>query len=79
MKDCRRKQLQKTLRLRSFFFRYLRAATDGAARLKFRLLAKAIAGKLHAGNLVADEFLLYADSFANLKTDMRAYDFEQIV
>jgi hypothetical protein len=49
--------------------RYLRAAREGAARLNLRLLAKAIAGKLRAGALVADEFLQYAEALASLSRD----------
>jgi hypothetical protein len=46
--------------------RYLRAAREGVARLNLRLLAKAIAGKLQSGRLVADEFLQYAEALASL-------------
>jgi len=42
--------------------RYLRAAREGAARLNIRLLAKAIAGQVRSGSLVADEFLQYAEA-----------------
>lgn len=49
--------------------RYLRAAREGAARLNVRLLAKAIAGKLRAGSLVADEFLQYAEAIGSLSRD----------
>jgi hypothetical protein len=49
--------------------RYLRAAREGAARLNLRLFAKAIAGKLRAGALVADEFLQYAEAFGSLSRD----------
>jgi hypothetical protein len=49
--------------------RYLRAAREGTARLNLRLLAKAIAGKLRSGNLVADEFLQYAEVLATLTRD----------
>jgi hypothetical protein len=49
--------------------RYLRAAREGAARLNLRLLAKAIAGKLRTGSLVADEFLQYAEALAALSRD----------
>jgi len=48
---------------------YLRAAWEGRARLNLRLLAKAIVGQLQAGNLVADEFFLYAESLAGLSRD----------
>jgi hypothetical protein len=49
--------------------RYLRAAREGTARLNLRLLAKAIAGKLRTGNLVADEFLQYAEALGSLSRD----------
>lgn len=49
--------------------RYLRAATEGSARLNLRLLAKVIAGKLRSGTLVADEFLQYAEALAPLSRD----------
>jgi hypothetical protein len=49
--------------------RYFRAAREGAARLKLRLLASAIAGKLQSGHLVADEFLQYADALGSLTHD----------
>jgi hypothetical protein len=49
--------------------RYLRAAREGAARLNLRLLAKAIAGKLQSGRLVADEFLQYAETLGSLSRD----------
>jgi hypothetical protein len=49
--------------------RYLRAAREGAARLNLRLLAKAIAGKLQIGWLVADEFLDHAEALASLSRD----------
>jgi hypothetical protein len=49
--------------------RYLRAAREGAARLNLRLLAKAIAGKLGAGSLVADEFLQYAEAIGSLSRE----------
>jgi hypothetical protein len=49
--------------------RYLRAAREGAARLNLRLLAKAIAGKLQSGHLVADEFLQYTEALGSLSRD----------
>lgn len=49
--------------------RYVRAASEGKARINLRLLAKAIAGQLRHGNLVADEFFLYADALADLTRD----------
>jgi hypothetical protein len=50
-------------------WRFLRASIEGTARLNLRLLAKAIAGKLRAGSLVADEFLQYAEAIASLSRD----------
>jgi hypothetical protein len=47
----------------------MRAAREGTARLNLRLLAKAIAGKLRVGSLVADEFLQYAEALASLSRD----------
>ena len=49
--------------------RYARAAREGAARLNLRLMAKVIAGQAHLGNLVADEFLYYADLLASLRRE----------
>lgn len=49
--------------------RYGRAAQEGAARLNLRLMAKVIAGQAHTGNLVADEFLYYADLLASLRRE----------
>jgi hypothetical protein len=50
-------------------FRFERAVREGTARLNLRLMAKAMAGSLHIGTLVADEFLLYADALATLSRD----------
>ena len=49
--------------------RYVRAAREGAARLNLRLMAKVIAGQAHRGNLIADEFLYYADILASLRRE----------
>ena len=49
--------------------RYARAAREGAARLNLRLMAKVIAGQAHRGNLIADEFLYYADILASLRQE----------
>jgi len=49
--------------------RYLGAAREGMARLNLRLLAKAMAGKLKSGSLVADEFLQYADALGSLSRE----------
>jgi len=49
--------------------RYLRSAREGAARLNLRLLAKAIAGQIQLGRLVADEFLQYADALGSLSRE----------
>lgn len=50
-------------------YRYARAATEGAARLNLRLMAKVISGQAYMGNLVADEFLYYADILASLRRE----------
>jgi hypothetical protein len=50
----------------SVIVRYLRAAREGAARLNLRLLAKAVAGTLATGELIADEFLVHADMLTSL-------------
>ena len=50
-------------------YRYFRAAHEGTARLNLRLLAKVIAGQAHLGNLIADEFLYYADLLASLRRE----------
>lgn len=50
-------------------FRFERAVLEGTARLNLRLMAKALAGRLQLGTLVADEFLLYADALAALSRD----------
>jgi hypothetical protein len=50
-------------------YRYSRAALEGTARLNLRLLAKVIAGKAAARNLVADEFLQHAEALATLSRD----------
>jgi hypothetical protein len=50
-------------------WRFLRASTEGTARLNLRLLAKTIVGQIQAGTLVAEEFLAYADSLASLSRD----------
>lgn len=49
--------------------RYRRMANEGVARPNLRLLAKAIAGQLRRGTLVADEFSRYADILASLSRD----------
>jgi len=53
----------------AILFRYLRAAQEGAARRNLRLLAQVIRGQLSSGNLVADEFLSYADVLAPLRRE----------
>lgn len=50
-------------------YRYLRAAREGAARLNLKLMARVIAGQIERGNLVADEFLYYADMLAALRRE----------
>ena len=49
--------------------RYYRAAREDAARINLRLLAKVIAGRLQAGNLVADEFIALANALDTLSRD----------
>lgn len=51
----------------SVIYRYLRAAQEGAARVNLTLMARVIAGQIERGNLVADEFLYYADMLATLR------------
>src|SRR6516165_3622152 len=53
----------------AIFYRYMRAAQEGGARLNLRLMAKIIAGQADRGNLVADEFLYYADMLASLRRE----------
>jgi len=53
----------------AIIFRYARAAQEGAARLNLRLMAKVIAAQAYLGNLVADEFLYYADMLASLRRE----------
>ncbi|MBM3567994.1 MAG: hypothetical protein FJX46_04475 [Alphaproteobacteria bacterium] len=55
--------------LAAMLFRYIRAAQEGSARLNLRLLAQVIAGQAHCGNLIADEFLYYADILSGLKRE----------
>jgi hypothetical protein len=50
-------------------WRFLRASTEGTARLNMRLLARAIVGRLQLGRLVADEFLQYAEAIGSLSRD----------
>ena len=53
----------------AIIYRYARAAQEGAARLNLRLMAKVISGQAQLGNLVADEFLYYADMLASLRRE----------
>lgn len=53
----------------AIFYRYARAAQEGSARLNLRLLAKVVAGQTVQGNLVADEFLCWADILASLRRE----------
>jgi hypothetical protein len=53
----------------AILYRYMRAAQEGGARLNLRLMAKVIAGQAHRGNLLADEFLYYADMLASLRRE----------
>lgn len=49
------------------WLRYSRAAHEGAARTNLRLLARIIAGMLVHSELIADDFLYYADTLASLR------------
>lgn len=49
------------------WLRYSRAAHEGAARTNLRLLARIISGMLVHSELIADEFLYYADTLAGLR------------
>ncbi len=53
----------------SMLLRYQRAAVEGTARLNLRLLAKAIRSQIALSNLVADEFLHWADVLATLRRE----------
>ena len=55
--------------LAAVVYRYSQAAQEGAARLNLRLMAAVIAGQAFRGNLVADEFLYYADVLASLRRE----------
>lgn len=51
----------------AIWLRYSRAAHEGAAHTNLRLLARIIAGMLVHSELIADEFLYYADTLAGLR------------
>lgn len=53
----------------AIFYRYLRAAQEGAARINLRLMAKVIAGQARLGDLRADLFLGYAEMLAGLRRE----------
>ena len=53
----------------AIIYRYARAAQEGTARLNLRLMARVIAGQAQIGNLIADEFLYYADMLASLRRE----------
>ncbi|CDZ73069.1 Hypothetical protein NGAL_HAMBI2610_46990 [Neorhizobium galegae bv. orientalis] len=53
----------------AIIFRYMRAAEEGAARRNLRLLAAVIAGQAAEESLYADEFLMWADIIASLRSD----------
>ncbi|MBI2586399.1 MAG: hypothetical protein HYW28_11120 [Rhodospirillales bacterium] len=55
--------------LAAILYRYARAAQEGAARLNLRLMAKVVSGQARLGNLIADEFLYYADLLASLRRE----------
>lgn len=53
----------------AIWYRYWRAAQEGAGRLNLRLLAAVYAGQVRSKAIVADEFLYYADLLASLRRD----------
>ena len=53
----------------AMLFRYMRAAQEGAARRNLCLMARAIKGQAHQGNLKSDEFLYYADIISSLRRE----------
>lgn len=53
----------------AILYRYMRAAHEGAARLNLRLMAKVIASQAHRGNLIADQFLHYANMLESLRRE----------
>jgi hypothetical protein len=53
----------------AILFRYQRAAIEGTARLNLRLMASIAAGQSARGRIVADEFLAWSDSIANLRRE----------
>jgi hypothetical protein len=53
----------------AILYRYARAAQEGAARTNLKMMARVIAGQAACGNLVADEFLYYADILDSLRRE----------
>lgn len=53
----------------AIFYRFDRAAIEGAATLNLKLMARVIAGQAFIGNLIASEFLYYAEKIASLQRD----------
>ncbi|KAF1062769.1 hypothetical protein [Burkholderia gladioli] len=53
----------------AIWYRYWRAAQEGAARLNLRLLAAVYAGQVRDKAIVADDFLYLADLLATLRRD----------
>jgi hypothetical protein len=51
------------------YYRYFRAAHEGAAHRNLRLMARVIAGQIEFRSLFADEFLRYADILATLRRE----------
>lgn len=51
----------------AILYRYARAAQEGTARLNLRLLAAVFAGQVREREIVADDFLHYADMLASLR------------
>ncbi|HAO2892235.1 TPA: hypothetical protein IHM15_004852, partial [Escherichia coli] len=50
-------------------FRYMRAATEGTARLNLRLLAAVASGQTQAPAFYADDFLAIADALSGLRRE----------
>lgn len=53
----------------AILYRFDRAAIEGTATLNLRLMAQVIANQSFVGNLVADEFLYFAEMLASLRRE----------
>ena len=53
----------------AILYRFDRAAIEGTATLNLRLMAEVIANQAFIGNLVADEFLYYAEMLGSLRRE----------